>query len=95
MHVGARFELKVDEVLFVGHPMLAYKKQDWEFKVGDFKGYYKTLQDSLKLFTSWCFVRYSVLLKKIATTVFNNYWTNCKDSFQWRSVKPRVRILLH
>ena len=30
---GTKFELKVDEVLFVGHPTLAYKKQDPEFKV--------------------------------------------------------------
>lgn len=29
---GTKFELKVDEVLFVGHPMLAYKKQNREFK---------------------------------------------------------------
>lgn len=29
---GTKFELKVDEVLFVGHPTLAYKKQDPEFK---------------------------------------------------------------
>lgn len=32
---GTKFELKVEEVLFVGHPMLAYKRQDREFKVGD------------------------------------------------------------
>ena len=31
---GTKFELKVEEVLFVGHPMLAYKRQDREFKVG-------------------------------------------------------------
>lgn len=30
---GTKFELKVDEVLFVGHPKLAYKKQDQELKV--------------------------------------------------------------
>ena len=30
---GTKFELTVDEVLFVGHPMLAYKKQNREFKV--------------------------------------------------------------
>lgn len=29
---GTKFELKVDEVLFVGHPKLAYKKQDQELK---------------------------------------------------------------
>lgn len=32
---GTKFELKVEEVLFVGHPMLAYKRQDREFKVRD------------------------------------------------------------
>lgn len=30
---GTKFELKVDEVLFVGHPMLAYERHDREFKV--------------------------------------------------------------
>ena len=34
---GTKFELKVEEVLFVGHPMLAYKRQDREFKVRDNK----------------------------------------------------------
>lgn len=29
---GTKFELKLDEVLFVGHPKLAYKKQDQELK---------------------------------------------------------------
>lgn len=33
---GTKFELNVDEVLFVGHPKLAYKKQDREFKVSDY-----------------------------------------------------------
>lgn len=32
---GTKFELKVEEVLFVGHPMLAYKRQDREFKRND------------------------------------------------------------
>ena len=31
---GTKFELKVDEVLFVGHPTLAYGRHDREFKVG-------------------------------------------------------------
>ena len=30
---GKKFELKIDEVLFVGHPTLAYERQDREFKV--------------------------------------------------------------
>ena len=30
---GTKFELKVDEVLFVGHPTLAYARHDREFKV--------------------------------------------------------------
>ena len=34
---GTKFELKVEEVLFVGHPMLAFKRQDREFKVRDNK----------------------------------------------------------
>ena len=34
---GTKFELKVEEVLFVGHPMLAYKRHDREFKVRDNK----------------------------------------------------------
>ena len=29
---GTKFELKIDEVLFVGHPTLAYERQDREFK---------------------------------------------------------------
>lgn len=32
---GNKFELKIDEVLFVGHPMLAYERQDREFKRSD------------------------------------------------------------
>ncbi|KAJ7340234.1 Nitrogen permease regulator-like 3 [Desmophyllum pertusum] len=32
---GTKFELKVDEVLFVGHPMLAYERHDREFKRSD------------------------------------------------------------
>lgn len=30
---GTKFELKVDEVLFVGHPTLAHERHDREFKV--------------------------------------------------------------
>jgi len=30
---GTKFELKVDEVLFVGHPTLAHERHDHEFKV--------------------------------------------------------------
>lgn len=32
---GKKFELKIDEVLFVGHPTLAYERQDREFKRSD------------------------------------------------------------
>ena len=46
---GTKFELKVEEVLFVGHPMLAYKRQDREFKVRDNKVMWLVLPGIRKL----------------------------------------------
>ena len=54
---GTKFELKVEEVLFVGHPMLAYKRQDREFKVRDNKVMLLVLPGIRKLLiviTLWC-----------------------------------------